>query len=800
MLADRISALRRLSTDIGIRPSQWHPPKPDGSLVSFALPTPKEYDDGPAATTRTLYDPTTNADVVSALFRVLEKDPRLGPQLPVITFLKKHMALLDDINALIPTLKDFELIGTIGDGFHGTVELVEEMSTGDHFALKSICKRSIIANPSATQYMIERDIMVAAHSQWLARAHAAFHDDERLYLAMEYFPRGDLYNHLSESGDVFDEDTARFYLAEMAEALHTLHKMGFMHRDVKPDNFVIDEAGHLALTDFGCAARIADLTQASGLAKAVGTPDYISPEVLNHALSVGAPTYGLSADWWSFGVTAYEMLYGEMPFSDECEAVTLNNIMNFETMLALYEEAGATIVANDLLRNLLCAPGKRFGYEQIKAHPFFAGVNWGELRSQRPPSLPTEVAVGPPPRQRYSLSSELPRCTELQQLQFAGYSYTPPETMPIPTSERRGSLAAGLKLELDAVKDAKRASSIALSRQLRAADDRISFLERKVEALQTNDVPQDVSRLSPPESASTPGAESDAGRDELPLGMSTAAAGSPYKAGDSSAMMSAQVNETLDFSIGVMLDFVDTTMDDLNDTMASDVAAVGSPARNDTDLCLLDRLGRPRRKRPSVFNVFGERVVLEPLLEEMSQASGSPARGATTEASEKPSPICNQTCNQTALPSSRDNYGDDGRHAEREHKELEDNDSDDDEGAAPFDCEGVRFGTVSRLIKVHSSAGSETSQEPGPAGRAMVSLKKGSCAADCNKDGDPTGAKDGKDDDVCVDTDVDDDDDADDDCDDYNDDSADPGAHGGAAARRRFAEAVIERLKATMTS
>lgn len=95
---------------------------------------------------------------------------------------------------------------------------------------------------------------------------------------MEYMPGGDLLSLMSRHGP-FDEDLARFYLAELTVALHTLHEMGYVHRDIKPENILIDRFGHIKLADFGNAAALDRDGHVLSLSP-VGTPDYIAPELL----------------------------------------------------------------------------------------------------------------------------------------------------------------------------------------------------------------------------------------------------------------------------------------------------------------------------------------------------------------------------------------------------------------------------------------------------------------------------------------------------------------------------------------
>ncbi|ELK12768.1 Myotonin-protein kinase [Pteropus alecto] len=209
---------------------------------------------------------------------------------------------------------------------------------------------------------------------------------------MEYYVGGDLLTLLSKFGERIPAEMARFYLAEIVMAIDSVHQLGYVHRDIKPDNILLDRCGHIRLADFGSCLKLrADGTVRSLVA--VGTPDYLSPEILQ-AVGGGPGTgsYGPECDWWALGVFAYEMFYGQTPFYADSTAETYGKIVHYNEHLSLpLADAGVPEEARDLIQRLLCPPETRLGQNgagDFQKHPFFFGLDWDGLRDSVPPFTP----------------------------------------------------------------------------------------------------------------------------------------------------------------------------------------------------------------------------------------------------------------------------------------------------------------------------------------------------------------------------------------------------------------------------
>lgn len=314
--------------------------------------------------------------------------PALRKNKSIDDFLKRYKDTISKIRELRMKAEDYEVVKVIGRGAFGEVQLVRHKATRKVYAMKLLSKFEMIKRSDSAFFWEERDIMAFANSNWVVQLFYAFQDDRYLYMVMEYMPGGDLVNLMSNY-DV-PEKWARFYTAEVVLALDGIHSMGFIHRDVKPDNMLLDKSGHLKLADFGTCMKM----NKDGMVRcdtAVGTPDYISPEVLKS--QGGDGYYGRECDWWSVGVFLYEMLVGDTPFYADSLVGTYSKIMNHKNALTFPEDSDISKDAKSLICAFLTDREVRLGrngVDEIKRHGFFKNDQWTweNIRETAAPVVP----------------------------------------------------------------------------------------------------------------------------------------------------------------------------------------------------------------------------------------------------------------------------------------------------------------------------------------------------------------------------------------------------------------------------
>uniref|UniRef100_A0A8B9QX62 Rho-associated protein kinase 2 n=1 Tax=Anas platyrhynchos TaxID=8839 RepID=A0A8B9QX62_ANAPL len=302
-------------------------------------------------------------------------------------FLNRYEKIVEKIRALQMKAEDYDVVKVIGRGAFWRSTVRHKM-TQKVYAMKLLSKFEMIKRSDSAFFWEERDIMAFANSPWVVQLFCAFQDDKYLYMVMEYMPGGDLVNLMSNY-DV-PEKWAKFYTAEVVLALDAIHSMGLIHRDVKPDNMLLDKYGHLKLADFGTCMKM-DETGMVRCDTAVGTPDYISPEVLKS--QGGDGYYGRECDWWSVGVFLFEMLVGDTPFYADSLVGTYSKIMDHKNSLHFPDDVEISKHAKNLICAFLTDRDVRLGrngVEEIKHHPFFKSDqwNWDNIRETAAPVVP----------------------------------------------------------------------------------------------------------------------------------------------------------------------------------------------------------------------------------------------------------------------------------------------------------------------------------------------------------------------------------------------------------------------------
>ena len=296
------------------------------------------------------------------------------------------------------SINNYESLGIIGKGSFGEVHVCRVKKTGESVAIKKIKKDIVLQKKQVKHILDEQDFLSKVNSQWIVELKASFQEGDYLYLVMEYLPGGDLMGLLIYK-DIFTEEEARFYVCEIILAIDSIHELNCIHRDVKPDNILIGKDGHIKFIDFGLAkisencfkediidykfdeARSRHIRNLS----CVGTAFYAAPEVILKK------EYGEDIDWWSLGVILFEMVAGYSPFCSKATTDVCQKVTHFKKYLKFPSRCKASDACKDLILKLVNSPEKRLGKNgssEIKAHPFFKGINWLKIREMKPPFIP----------------------------------------------------------------------------------------------------------------------------------------------------------------------------------------------------------------------------------------------------------------------------------------------------------------------------------------------------------------------------------------------------------------------------
>lgn len=307
------------------------------------------------------------------------------------------------------SMKDFHIASVLGRGSYGKVMLVERNQKV--YALKSIHKQTLIQSKKVYAVISERNVLMKVRHPFIIRLHFAFQSPTKFYLGMDYVPGGELYSHMDECG-VIPVDEIRLYLAEIALALDYLHSLNIIYRDLKPENVMLDEMGHVKLTDFGFA-RDLSTDGATSTSTFCGTDAYLAPEIVK-----GGP-YGKEVDWWALAVLAYEMATTTTPFYNKNRKRMLDDIVSGCPKMNLVKDKNL----NEFISWLLVKnPKDRPKFAEIKEHRFFSELDWDKVLAKETKPHFVPVLHGPKDASRFS---------SVYTSEMAADSYTPEESPSI---------------------------------------------------------------------------------------------------------------------------------------------------------------------------------------------------------------------------------------------------------------------------------------------------------------------------------------------------------------------------------
>ncbi|KAM4044481.1 protein kinase C delta type-like [Anomaloglossus baeobatrachus] len=323
----------------------------------------------------------------------------------------------DESPIIVTGVESFTFHKILGEGSYGKVMLATHQACQKQVAVKMVKKRLLVKD-SRDDVLIERQVLeMTRKSPFISRAFATFQSQEHVFYAMEYLSGGDLTGFMTTNAPLPIPAT-RFFAAELICGLQFLHTSGIIHRDIKPDNILLDNNGHLKIADFGLAVmNIFGNAKTSGWA---GTLAYMAPEILLEK------PYNKAVDWFSAGVVIYEMATGRYPFvEDEIDENIKKALINDDPAFPKELDPHVKAVIEGLLDK---SPESRQKFvDNIREHPFFMEINWTEIEGGK---APPPFHLPPPPVMTSDTMKDVnfskaikPRMAKKNQKLFCGFTF-----------------------------------------------------------------------------------------------------------------------------------------------------------------------------------------------------------------------------------------------------------------------------------------------------------------------------------------------------------------------------------------
>jgi len=244
------------------------------------------------------------------------------------------------------------------------VNAVIKRNTEQLLAMKTMDKAMIIDKSAVKLVMRERMFWSMFDHPLIIKFHWSFHDDANLYAVVDLMQGGDMRFHLKKEHR-FNSARCKFYIAQIVESCQYIHQLGYLHRDVKPDNILFDHNGNICVTDFDLTKKVG-----KGLRGRAGTKRYMAPEVIRQQ------RYSFPADYWSIGIVLFEMLTGDTPYKYD----QLRESEDLVKELRIPRNLDISDNAKEVIKGLLETDvTKRWGYEQIRKAAWFKPIDFESI-------------------------------------------------------------------------------------------------------------------------------------------------------------------------------------------------------------------------------------------------------------------------------------------------------------------------------------------------------------------------------------------------------------------------------------
>mmetsp|Transcript_88067 Transcript_88067/g.221654 ORF Transcript_88067/g.221654 Transcript_88067/m.221654 type:complete len:836 (-) Transcript_88067:101-2608(-) len=279
--------------------------------------------------------------------------------------------------------KDLVRIGLLGCGAFGTVELYEHKETGESYAMKGLSKGFVVKTGMQDSVMSERFILMMTNSPFIIALLETFNGSQTLYFLLEAALGGELHATYIRKDFYGSAPHARYYTGGVVLAFEHLHERRIIYRDLKPENLLLNDKGHLKVTDMGLSKFVIGKTYTT-----CGTPDYFAPEIID---STG---HTIAVDWWMLGILLFELMTGHPPFESDSPMQIYAKVLKGINKVTFPHSVEGQV--GDLVKEILKKePSQRLPMRpgstaNLKQHGWFSGFTWVDLESleMQPPYLP----------------------------------------------------------------------------------------------------------------------------------------------------------------------------------------------------------------------------------------------------------------------------------------------------------------------------------------------------------------------------------------------------------------------------